>query len=359
MMAKDHLIHIEKTGEGKARDIIYCIPFITEWQTKETQMQYNRVTIYTTQVGLELVSAALSELGIDQQEWVEDHEHLQQFLLKTADCWDYADAKEIALSPTPCIRVTLPDSPEGKKQMESIRQGLISLAEMDLGMDLGTLNVEVTLMDETDWAEAWKVYYKPLEIGKRLLVVPEWEQVPPHDDKVIITLNPGHVFGTGQHESTAMCMQLIEEQVQQSMRVLDIGCGSGILGITALQLGAAKCVGVEIDPAACEVVGENMALNHLEIERMPVFTGNILKDEALRTSLGQGYDLVVANIVADVLIALTPYVKGFIQPQGRFILSGIVDERLDEICHALENGGFEVEKILEMGDWRAVQARLA
>jgi ribosomal protein L11 methyltransferase len=217
---------------------------------------------------------------------------------------------------------------------------------------------------EDDWTDAWREHYKPFKIGKRIVVRPFWEEYNPHDnqaydEEIVFTIDPGHVFGTGQHQSTSLCINLLDKHLQKGDKILDIGCGSGILAIIALLLGAAHATAVDIDPAAAKMTITNAELNDIPKEKITAFNGNIF-DEG-ESSYGT-YDIVVANIVADVIIKLAPlaakmlttngrFIEGGIN--GRFITGGIVEERKEEVAEALAQAGFSIGETLIQDGWVA------
>ena len=194
---------------------------------------------------------------------------------------------------------------------------------------------------DSDWENNWREYYKPIEVGEKLVVVPEWEPIP-EDGRIPLRLDPGLIFGTGSHPTTRMCLAALQDYVNQGTRVLDLGCGSGILGIGALVLGAKSCLGCDIDPKAPDVVRANAALNGIGAERLTACAGDILSDASLRRRFGGGYQLVLSNIVSDVIIPLSRYVRSFLAPEGIWISSGIIEGRQDEVRAAIEQAGFTV-----------------
>ncbi|MDL2236129.1 50S ribosomal protein L11 methyltransferase, partial [Christensenellaceae bacterium OttesenSCG-928-L17] len=202
--------------------------------------------------------------------------------------------------------------------------------------------IEETRIDEEDWANTWKRYYKPILVGERLLICPLWEEASREDlaGRELVKMDPGMAFGTGGHDTTRLCMELMEREITPDSSVLDIGCGSGILSIAALKLGAKNAVCVDIDPVATRVVFENAAHNGIANERLRVHCGNILNDTALQNKVAGQYDCVAANIVADVILALSEFVPGLVKSGGCFVCSGIVLERADEVERALVRAGF-------------------
>ena len=211
-------------------------------------------------------------------------------------------------------------------------------------------------MDDSDWENNWREYYKPIEVGKKLVVVPEWEPIPA-DGRVPLRLDPGLIFGTGSHPTTRMCLAALQDYVNQDTRVLDLGCGSGILGIGALVLGAKSCLGCDIDPKAPDVVRANAALNGIGADRLIACAGDILSDASLRRRFGGGYQLVLSNIVSDVIIPLSRYVRSFLAPEGIWISSGIIEGRQDEVRAAIEQAGFTVLEHRQEEEWHAFVAK--
>ena len=205
-------------------------------------------------------------------------------------------------------------------------------------------------VEDSDWENNWREYYKPIEVGEKLVVVPEWEEVPA-DGRIPLRLDPGLIFGTGSHATTRMCLAALEKYAERGRRVLDLGCGSGILGIGALLLGCDTCLGVDIDPKAPDVVMSNAALNDIGPDRMTARAGDILGDTALRAHIGGGWDLVLANIVADVIIPLSGLVRQFMGPDAVFICSGIIENRWPETAAALTANGFEILDHRSEDEW--------
>lgn len=210
--------------------------------------------------------------------------------------------------------------------------------------------VRTAYVQDSDWENNWRQYYKPIEIGERLVVVPEWQDAP-EDGRVPLRLDPGLIFGTGDHPTTKLCLASLEKYCGEGRRLLDLGCGSGILGIGALLLGCRSCTGCDIDPMAPEVAAQNAALNGLGPDRFRVFAGDVLSDAGLRAELGGGYDVVTANIVADVIIPLAALARAFMAPGAAFIVSGIIDSRRDEVRAELEARGFAIAAGSSMEGW--------
>lgn len=212
--------------------------------------------------------------------------------------------------------------------------------------------VHISYVQDSDWENNWRQYYKPIEIGNRLVVVPEWEQIP-DDGRVPLLLEPGLTFGTGDHPTTRLCLEGLEDAAGPGKRALDLGCGSGILGIAALLLGCDSCTGCDIDPMSPEVAAQNAELNGIGPDRFSVRAGDLLNDEKLRDSLGSGYDIVLANIVADVIIPLAPLARSFMAEDGVFIVSGIIEDRTREVVSALKKNEFEIASHRYLDDWHS------
>ena len=212
-------------------------------------------------------------------------------------------------------------------------------------------------LEDADWENNWKQYYKPMELGDRLLVVPEWLREDPkvraglRAGRVPLVLDPGLTFGTGSHATTRLCLTALEKTIHGGERVLDLGCGSGILSIAALKLGASAATAVDIDDKCLDVAYENAALNGIGRDTYTVRIGDVLGDEALRTGLGGGWQMVVANIVADVIKGLAPLVRPMLAPGGRFLCSGIIDDRAEEVADCLRANGWELVETRSAEGW--------
>ena len=320
-------------------------------------MQWLELTVQTTPQVIDLVAANLTMLGFDRF-ILDDEADFQAFLEENRQYWDYVD-EELARSMQGVsrIRLYLEDGPEAAEQVRFLRTELRAMRERLADLDPGPLSLDSRTVRDEDWENSWKQYYRPIPVGRRLLVVPEWLQTE-DDDRIRVLLDPGMIFGTGAHASTQMCMQALEETVRGGERVLDLGSGSGILSITALLLGAAQAVGVDIDPKAEDIARENAAINALGADRFTARTGNVLTDGALMAELSaQPWDVVLANIVADVIIPLCPAVPKLLRPDGVFICSGILNVRLDEVKAAVSGAGLRIERIETADDWCAIIAR--
>ena len=218
-----------------------------------------------------------------------------------------------------------------------------------------TYEFEIKHVDEEDYANSWKQYYKPIKIGNRIVVVPEWEPYEKADGEITVTLNPGMAFGTGTHETTSMCIEALQDIVFEGDEVLDIGCGSGILSVTALLCGANRADATDIDRNAVNVAYENAELNGVK-DRLHATEDNILSAESPIRTAGKKYNVVIANIVADVIIEICGFVKTLIKPYGCFVASGIISERLDDVVKAMNDNGLCVAAIHEKRGWNCIIA---
>ena len=319
-------------------------------------MDWMEVHIQTSHDGLETVEAFLSGLGIDGVV-IDDETEFREFLEENRKCWDYVD-EELLKKEAGACRVTfyLEKTEDGFSRLAQVRMALANFKAAH--PECAPLLMTLDELKEEDWAFGWQKYYKPMEIGRRLLVVPEWEKnTVDCGGRVPLILDPGLAFGTGSHATTQLCLQALEKTVRPGDRVLDLGCGSGILSIAALKLGAESAQAVDIDEKCLNVAYENAALNGIGRDRYTVRVGDVLSDEALRAELGGGYDIVVANIVADVILGLAPMVRQFLKPGGQFLCSGIIDDRAVEVADGLRRCGWAILETREESGWFAYSCR--
>lgn len=317
-------------------------------------MKWLELHIDTTHAGLEGVEILLSSLGIDGVV-IDDETEFQDFLEQNQQYWDYVD-EDLRQRMEGRSRITfyLEDSAAGFAKLGEVRMALFEIQRQRT--DWGSLLLTLDHLEDADWENNWKQFYKPMEIGQRLIVIPQWEQVNPQG-RIPLILDPGLTFGTGSHATTRLCLTALEQAVQGGERVLDLGCGSGILSIAALRLGAAHATAVDIDEQCHHVAYENAALNGIGPDTFTVQVGNVLTDASLRGGLGGGYDVVLANIVADVIIALAPMVRPLLSKQGIFICSGIIDTRAKEVAEALKAQGLALLESRQSEGWYAYTCR--
>ena len=317
-------------------------------------MDYLEVTIQTASAGIETVASALTAGGFDSLV-VEDQSEYENFLEDNRAYWDYIDEEfQQELQGLSRIKLYLEVDGTEEKQLHKLER-LLEALKKRTKKNLGTLEISSQLLPETNWEESWKDNYPPQEVGERLVVVPCWN--PEAGDRIPVILDPGLTFGTGAHPSTQMCMEFMEELVQPGMDVIDLGSGSGILSIAALRLGAETAIGVDIAPKAEDIARENAAYNDFGIERFDAVTGNVTEDAALMERLSKKhYDLVFVNIVADVIIGLSPVLQHFMDENTRVICSGILDVREEEVHAALTAAGLVIEQTKAKEDWRSLVA---
>ena len=311
------------------------------------EIKWLEAAVNTTPDQLDRVCAQLAAAGMDSVV-IEDEQEFLAFLEQNRQYWDYVDQELLdRMKGVTRVKFYVTDDGDGRKQLEQYTRGLEA-------------EYTVTPLTDHDWAYSWQKYYKPLEIGARLYVVPEWlRKEPVPAGRVPFYLNPGLTFGTGSHASTQLCLEGVEEHTLPGRDVLDLGCGSGILSIAALCLGAKSAVAVDIDPKAVDVAYENAALNGIGRDRYTVQAGNVLSDAALAAELAQNkYHLVLANIVADVIIPLAPQVPGLLAEDGVFLCSGIIDTRTHEVEAALKQAGLTLIRKREKNGWAALEATL-
>lgn len=320
-------------------------------------MQWLELTIKTSSAGIQRVAERLTVLGYDSF-IMDDQAEFHDFLEHNQQYWDYVD-EDLArqMEGLSQIRLYLEDGPAAMEAVSGLRTQMDLLKRQNPGIDLGTLEIGLANLRDEDWENNWKQYYQPLPIGRRLLVVPQWLSPENPEGRLPVLLDPGMIFGTGAHASTQMCMIALEDAVHGGERVIDLGSGSGILSITALLLGAAAATGVDIDPKAEDIARENAAINGLHGDRFTAVTGDALSDRAMMERLAQGgYDIVLANIVADVIIPLSAVVPRFLRKNGVFICSGILDRRLEEVKAAMEAAGLTIHAVRTAEDWCQITA---
>ena len=306
------------------------------------------IAVNTTPDRLDEVTAKLTAAGMAGLV-IEDEGEFQQFLEQNRQYWDYVDQELLdRMKGVTRVKFYVTDDPDGRAQLARYTHGL-------------DCEYTVTPLKDDDWAYSWQKYYKPLSIGERLYVVPQWEKDKPvPEGRVPFYLNPGLTFGTGSHASTQLCLEGVEAHTKVGDSVLDLGCGSGILSIAALVLGASSALAVDIDPKAVDVAYENAALNGIGKDRYTVRAGDILTDRALEEELGrEKYPLVLANIVADVIIPLSAWAPQVMTEDGVFLCSGIIAPRAQEVAGALARNGLKVVRQREKNGWAALEAVLA
>lgn len=316
-------------------------------------MKWTKYRIKTTTAAAELVIAMLVENGIDGVE-IEDNVGISE-----------EDKKRMFIDFLPVLPIDegvsyvsfyVEDDSKEDEFMPGIKAGLDELRDF---MDIGEGSIVKSETEDKDWINNWKEFFKSFEVDG-IVIKPTWEETKPeYEGKMMIEIDPGIAFGTGLHETTQLCMKQLNKYVKPDTKILDVGCGSGILSIIALKMGAESAVGIDIDENATVATRENLETNHIPLDKCEVITGNILEDESIREQIGfECYDIVAANILADVLLPLTPLVPAHLKKGGLYITSGIIDMKEEEVKAAIEaTGEFEILEITRQKDWSSITAR--
>ena len=312
-------------------------------------MNWIKMTIRTTTEGAELVTALLMELGINGA-MIEDKNDIA-LNQRPEGQWDIID-EAIAQRMDDDVLVSsyIAGDERAQDTIAHVRESLVRLSRLDVGFDKGKLTLEVSSIDDEDWAENWKSQYKPFRLGSHFVVKPTWEHYLAQPGDQILEIDPGMAFGTDTHETTGMCVALAEQYVKPGDRVIDVGTGTGILAIAAAYMGAQDVLAIDIDPVAVRVARDNIVLNGLE-GRITAREGDLLE------AVDEVADVVIANIIADVICLLAEPVKAHIRPGGLFICSGIARERQDEVLDALNAAGYADLDVRNQGEWAAICAR--
>jgi len=319
-------------------------------------MEWIQVCIFTSGMGIEPVTGRLYQLGIAGVE-IEDEAEFNDFLENNKQYWDYVDEElRKKMAGETRVKIYLSNNASGNETLLAVRESIEQLKALDTDNSFGRLEIALVGMDEEDWANNWKKYFKPLKVGEKILIKPEWEPLSENEEnRIVFSINPGMLFGTGSHESTRLCIEAAEHYVKNNLQILDLGCGSGILSIIALLLGAKNALAVDIDPNCVQVAYENAQRNCIGHDRYTVISGNVITDESVKKEIGfEKYDVVFANIVADVIIALSSIMLKQLKAGGVLICSGIIDERRDEVKAVLEAEGFKVIEVKEERGWVAL-----
>lgn len=315
-------------------------------------MNWLEITIYTTTEGIEPVCGNLYQLGITGLE-IEDETDFKEFLEENHQFWDYVDEDLLKeKNKETCVKAYVSDNLSGHEMLMSIKASMKALKEYDVDNEFGRLEIDLGNLCEEDWANNWKKFFHPMEIGNKIMIKPEWEELTEDTDRIVFNINPGMTFGTGSHYTTQLCIEELENYVDSSKEVLDLGCGSGILSLISLMLGAKSAVAVDIDPNCIDIAYQNAKRNNIDVSKYEVISGNIITDEKLADYISKRkYPLIYANIVADVIIAILPLVKKCLENDGIFITSGIIEDRVSDVTYALEESGFKIIKKNQRKDW--------
>jgi len=323
-------------------------------------MNWTEVSIYTTTNGIEIINGALMKLNINDAV-IEDAKVFDEFLNDKKQNWDYFDEDLIKMKDIEsCIKVYMADNEQGRGLLRKIYEFIEELKEDNMNIDLGSLRVETKVLNDEDWANNWKQYFKPFIVADKIIIKPSWEVYNDTiDGKVILEIDPGMSFGTGQHHTTRLCIEQINKHLKKDMEVLDMGCGSGILSIAALLLGATNCVGVDIDENAVHIAKENAALNNIYEDRLSLYCGDVTGDTALQEKIGYNkYDMIAVNIIAQIIMGMSETFPKFLKKGGLVIASGIIKKYLQDVIDNFKSLGFEIMEVNESEEWVSITARL-
>lgn len=318
-------------------------------------MDWIKLSISTTTEGIEAVCAVLMEQGVTGVE-IDDSTDFHNFLENNRDKWDYVDEELLAAHEGGSyVSFYVTDDTEGKETASLVKDAIKVLKSQDEDGQFGTLELSGTNMKEEDWSENWKQYFKPLNVGDKILILPEWETLDAPTDRTVFTVNPGMSFGTGAHHTTQLCIKAMEKHLKNGMTVLDLGCGSGILSIISLLLGADHATAVDIDENAVKIAVENAEKNNIDLSKYRTMAGNVTCDKELFLKISdRKYDIVLANIVADVIIGIKDIVPEFLKDGGIFITSGIIEERLDDVVSSYKETDFTPVSEEHQGGWASL-----
>ena len=315
-------------------------------------MKWNQFRLKTTTQAEDIVSSMLMDLGI-QGVQIEDKvpltkEDKEQMFVDILPDIPADDG-------TAYLTFYLDEEEDKGTILLNIRK---ELDKMRAYLDVGACVIEESQTEDVDWVNNWKQYFHQFYIDD-ILVIPSWEKVEEKDsDKLVIHIDPGTAFGTGMHETTQLCIRQLKKYVKDDTMILDVGCGSGILGMLALKFGARYSVGTDLDPCAIDATHENMEVNGIRKDQYEVMIGNIIDDKAVQDKAGYGkYDIVAANILADVLVPLTPVIVNQMKPGGIYITSGIIEDKEGMVVKAVKAAGLEVLEVNHQGEWVSVTAR--
>lgn len=315
-------------------------------------MKWNKFTLKTTTEAEDLVISTLVDLGIEGVE-IEDKQPLteedkKQMFVDILP--DFPEDDGVAY-----LSFYLDEDADTEAILENVKK---ELEELRTFLEIGEGSIAASQTEDKDWINNWKEYFKQFYVDD-ILIIPSWEEVKEEDkDRLIIHIDPGTAFGTGMHETTQLCIRQIKKYVTEDTELLDVGTGSGILSIVALKLGAKHAVGTDLDPCALTAVEENKEANGIPVQAFSMMIGNIIDDKATQDAVGYGkYDIVVANILADVLVPLTPVILNQMKPGGIYITSGIIEEKEEVVVRAVKEAGLELLEVTHQGEWVSVTAR--
>lgn len=314
-------------------------------------MDWICVNIFLSHEGIEPLTAALMEIGITGVV-INDPYDIEYFVENKTSEWDYIDEALADTTDKPTyVTVYLENNIDGLEQLSNIKAQLERLKCLDAEHLYGDLSLDTSNINEQDWANNWKQFFKPVEIGEKILIKPTWEPIPQSNRRVVVELDPESSFGTGRHFTTQICLEMLEKYLSVGDSVADLGCGSGIISIAAMKLGASKVVCTDIAENAVKIAVDNAAKNSISPDCYTVYLGDVATDEQLLKNMSQNFDVVAANIVADVLLSMKDTYPKIIKNGGYLILSGIINGREDEVISAVEAKGFTLLETLNRDVW--------
>lgn len=323
-------------------------------------MNWTEVSIYTTTNGIEIINGALINLGINDAV-IEDASVFEDFLHNETLNWDYYDEELSKMKDCEsCIKVYLADNNQGKESLQKIYKFIEDLHKENNEIDLGRLEIVTNVLNDEDWANNWKQYFKPFTVSDKIIIKPTWEEVNESiDDKIILEIDPGMSFGTGQHHTTRLCIEQLVKHVNEGMEVLDMGCGSGILSIASILLGAKSVTGVDIDENAVKIAKENAVLNNIYEDKFKAYFGDVTEDKHLQDKIGYNkYDIIAVNIIAQIIMGMSSTFPKFLKKGGLVVASGIINKYVDDVVDNFNTLGFEVMEINHSEDWVSITAKL-
>lgn len=322
-------------------------------------MNWTEVTIYTTTDGIEIINGALLKIGINDAV-IEDASVFEDFLHNETLNWDYFDEELAKMQECEsCIKVYLADNNQGKQSLIEIEKFIEGLKEEFKETDLGRLKIETRILNDEDWANNWKQYFKPFTVSDKIIIKPSWEELTESSDgKTVLEIDPGMSFGTGQHHTTRLCIEQLVKHMKAGTEVLDMGCGSGILSIASILLGADKATGVDIDENAVRTAKENAALNNIYEDKFTVYCGDVTGDEGLQNAIGcNRYDMIAVNIIAQIIMGMSFTFPKFLKKGGLVIASGIIKKYVNDVVENFKALGFEILEINNSEEWVSITAR--
>lgn len=316
-------------------------------------MKWTKITLQTMVEAIELVSDMLNEMGIEGIEIIDNvpitEEEKKAMFIDILPELNTEDKSAI-------ISFYLEEDCDVTDTVLKIKDGLEELSSF---VDIGTGHIDISKTEDVDWINNWKAFFKPFRVDDTIVIKPTWEPLTDaKEGDLVIEIDPGTAFGTGSHETTKLCILALKKHIKEEMKLLDVGFGSGILSIVGSKLGASKVVATDIDPNATVAALENIEVNHISQETIEFLSGDIITDESLQSKIGyESYNIVVANILADIIIPLSAVIGKHLKTGGLFISSGIINMKKEQVKEAIIQNGFEILEINEMGDWVSIVAK--